>query len=541
MSSPIHVAALRVGTRAAGDAAAAVAIGTVALLAIATVVDAPSTGAAAVAATLLLTLAVLAGRRATRPVAVFVWVVVGSAALAAVLAAFAGWRPGAASDSFLFVLPQLALLFLLPPQRSTGLPRVLWLLVLLAGATSAAAVGAMVAGSPFVPAVAVLLVWVLVAGGRPLLRALRGRVPTWSDAGPGPGGVDRGHSLRLLAVVVAAHLDALLRNGSGAIGPVRRGAIDLDLVRLLGAGWRGAAPDEEADGHGWGTARIQGAFAVTPKLSPLAAAPSIAGMLRRGLLAGACLVVGMSGIATLVHAGEITHPDAAAVSLLLVLAAAMAALQAARHAAGGANGVQWLFAATMLGIAAAAAEFVSTLGRDTRTYDDIAPLALGMLLIGLAPAFGWRALLTCGGLAAVPLAILAVAEVGTGLRDTPLVFCVLAAVVPVLGAAIVAAVFSRTVVRAACAEFLGPSGEALRRAEAEAEPDAPHGARSLREGVDVLAGVVRNVRVDRTALDRARYSLLDIQTLAADGRPPHRPALEATDDAGGADGLAERG
>jgi hypothetical protein len=224
--------------------------------------------------------------------------------------------------------------------------------------------------------------------------------------------------------------------------------------------------------------------------------------------AGAVGVTAMSVALTAWHWEEVGSPVAAALAIALVGAAgAVAWLSTLPERAP--FTIERLGLVVVLALGGAVAEFVSTVGRNAYLYDDFGPLALGLLLLALAPFCSWASLSVAGGLAAAVLAILAVGAVGPAVTDAPAFSFAVVNAVAVLAPTAAASAYSAKVVAETLAWQRRTNAAALER-EAALHTGI---ARSVQQGrvsvlsrevLPFLAQVMTADRITVADADRAR-------------------------------------
>ncbi|MGR2753403.1 hypothetical protein [Agromyces arachidis] len=164
------------------------------------------------------------------------------------------------------------------------------------------------------------------------------------------------------------------------------------------------------------------------------------------LVGAAAVAVSLMSVAlTAWHLDEVGSPFAAAVAVVLVAAAGATAWLSALPGRAPFT-VERLGLVVVLALGAAVAEFLSTAGRNAYLYDDFGPLALGLLLLVLAPFCSWASLAVAGGLSAAVLAILAVGAAGEAQTDAPAFSFAVVNAVAVLAPTAAASVYSAKVV-----------------------------------------------------------------------------------------------
>ena len=223
---------------------------------------------------------------------------------------------------------------------------------------------------------------------------------------------------------------------------------------------------------------------------------------------GAALAFVVSIVLSVVHWHEVVSPLAAVLGVVLVGAAGLTAAISARPAFAPFT-VDRLWLVVTLGVGAAIAEYVSTIGNDRYLYDDYGPLAIGMLILAVAPYCTWVSLLLAGVLAAAVLSILVVGSAATTATTVPIGALIAVNSAAVLALSAAAAGYSYAIVDETLAWQREANRAALRR-----DADLRAGiARSVqqsrvsvlgREVLPVLAGVMTADRISLADADRAR-------------------------------------
>jgi len=223
---------------------------------------------------------------------------------------------------------------------------------------------------------------------------------------------------------------------------------------------------------------------------------------------GAALAFVVSIVLSVVHWHEVVSPLAAVLGVVLVGAAGLTAAISARPAFAPFT-VDRLWLVVTLGVGAAIAEYVSTIGNDRYLYDDYGPLAIGMLILAVAPYCTWVSLLLAGVLAAAVLSILVVGSAATTATTVPIGALIAVNSAAVLALSAAAAGYSYAIVDETLAWQREANRAALRR-----DADLRAGiARSVqqsrvsvlgREVLPFLAGVMTADRISLADADRAR-------------------------------------
>ena len=223
---------------------------------------------------------------------------------------------------------------------------------------------------------------------------------------------------------------------------------------------------------------------------------------------GACLAFGMSVALTILHWDQVRFPIAAVLAVALVAAAGILAMVSATPSRAPFT-PERLWVIVALAVGAAIAEYLSTIGANVSYYDDFGPLAIGMLILSVAPYCTWVSLLLSGVLAAAVLSILVLGS-GTAVAvDAPIVTLIALNSSAVLALSAAASGYSYAVV----AETLAWQREA-NRAALQRDASLRAGiARSVqqsrvsvlgREVLPFLAGVMTADRISVADADRAR-------------------------------------
>ncbi len=223
---------------------------------------------------------------------------------------------------------------------------------------------------------------------------------------------------------------------------------------------------------------------------------------------GACLAFGMSVALTILHWDQVRFPIAAVLALALVAAAGIfAAVSATPSRAPFTPERLWIIVA--LAVGAAIAEYLSTIGANVSYYDDFGPLAIGMLILSVAPYCTWVSLLLSGVLAAVVLSILVLGS-GTAMAvDAPVGTLIALNSSAVLALSAAASGFSYAIVDETLAWQREANRAALQRDAALRAGIARSVQQSRvsvlgREVLPFLAGVMTADRISVADADRAR-------------------------------------
>ncbi|WP_336571360.1 MULTISPECIES: hypothetical protein [unclassified Agromyces] len=221
--------------------------------------------------------------------------------------------------------------------------------------------------------------------------------------------------------------------------------------------------------------------------------------------------VGATGLAVALswwHADEIGSPFAALLAVALVAAAAAVAWLSTLPSRAPFT-VERLGLVVLLALGGAVAEYVSTVNANRYLYDDFGSLALGLLLLALAPFCSWGALLVAGALGAAVVAILGIGTAGSAATAAPSFSFAVVNAVAVFAPAAAAAAYSATVVSETLAWQRRTNAAAL-----EHEAAMRTGiARSVQQGrvsvlsrevLPFLAQVMTADRISVADADRAR-------------------------------------
>lgn len=223
---------------------------------------------------------------------------------------------------------------------------------------------------------------------------------------------------------------------------------------------------------------------------------------------GAVVAVGTAIVLTWLHWGEVGWPLAAVLAIALVAAAGIAATISASPArAPFTTDRLWLVVA--LGVGAAIAEYVSTIGADKYLYDNFGPAVIGLLILSVAPFCTWVSLVMAGVMASAVLSILVIGTSTYIVASAPIGALIAVNSAPTLAMSAAAAAYAYSIV----GETLAWQREANRAAlQRDAELRAGI-ARSVqqsrvsvlgREVLPFLAGVMTADRISVADADRAR-------------------------------------
>lgn len=223
---------------------------------------------------------------------------------------------------------------------------------------------------------------------------------------------------------------------------------------------------------------------------------------------GAALAFGTSVVLTIVHWDDVVRPLAALLAIGLVgIACLSAAMSVAPSRAPFTAERLWLVVA--LAVAAAIAEYISTIGSNTSLYDDFGSIVVGTLILCLAPYCTWIALLLAGVLSATVLSLLVVGSASEIAVDAPVIALVALNSAAVLALAAAAAGYSYAIVDETLAWQRSANRAALQR-DAELRAGIARSVQQSRvsvlgrEVLPFLAGVMTADRISVADADRAR-------------------------------------
>lgn len=223
---------------------------------------------------------------------------------------------------------------------------------------------------------------------------------------------------------------------------------------------------------------------------------------------GAVFAFAASIALTIAHWHEVGSPLAAVLGIALVGAAGLtAAVSAAPAFAPFTVDRLWLIVA--LAVGAAIAEYVSTIGADRYLYDDYGPIAIGMLILAVAPFCTWVSLLLAGLLAAAVLSILVVGSAAATMNTVPIGALIAVNSAAVLALSAAAAGYSYAIVDETLAWQRQANRAALQR-DAELRAGIARSVQQSRvsvlgrEVLPFLAGVMTADRISVADADRAR-------------------------------------
>jgi hypothetical protein len=159
----------------------------------------------------------------------------------------------------------------------------------------------------------------------------------------------------------------------------------------------------------------------------------------------------------------------------------------------------------LLGVGAAVAEYVSTVGEDEYLYDNFGPIVVGLLLLSVAPFCSWVSLLVAGVFSAAVVAVIAVGSAEPAVTDAPWVSFAIVSAVAVLAPAAAGAAYSASVVNETLALQRQANAAALER-ETELRTGIARLVQQSRVSVlsrEVLPFLAHVMTVDRITVDEA--------------------------------------
>lgn len=223
---------------------------------------------------------------------------------------------------------------------------------------------------------------------------------------------------------------------------------------------------------------------------------------------GAIIAFATSVVLTIVHWNGVVSPFMAVVAIGLVGAAGLtAAIAAAPSRAAFTTESLWLV--TTLGVGAAIAEYISTIGANRTLYDDFGPIVIGMLILSVAPYCSWTSLLLAGVLASAVLSILVVGSASAIVLDAPIASLIAVNSAVVLAMSAAAAGYSYAIVDETLAWQREANRAALQR-DAELRAGIARSVQQSRvsvlgrEVLPFMAGVMTADRISVADADRAR-------------------------------------
>ena len=223
---------------------------------------------------------------------------------------------------------------------------------------------------------------------------------------------------------------------------------------------------------------------------------------------GAVFAFAASIALSIAHWHEVGSVLAAVLGIALVGAAGLtAAVSAAPAFAPFTVDRLWLIVA--LAVGAAIAEYVSTIGADRYLYDDYGPIAIGLLILAVAPFCTWVSLFLAGLLAAAVLSILVVGSAAATMNTVPIGALIAVNSAAVLALSAAAAGYSYAIVDETLAWQRQANRAALQR-DAELRAGIARSVQQSRisvlgrEVLPFLAGVMTADRISVADADRAR-------------------------------------
>ncbi|WP_173922352.1 hypothetical protein [Agromyces sp. Marseille-P2726] len=223
---------------------------------------------------------------------------------------------------------------------------------------------------------------------------------------------------------------------------------------------------------------------------------------------GAALALGTAVVQTVAHWREVVSPVAAIIALgLVAVAGIVAAVSATPQRAPFTTERLWLVVG--LAVAAAVAEYVSTIGANRMLYDDFGSIVIGMLILALAPYCTWLSLLAAGLLSAAVLSFLVVGSAMATAVDVPIASLIAVNSAAVLSLSAAAAGYSYAIVDETLAWQRKANRAALQR-DAELRAGIARSVQQSqvsvlgREVLPFLAGVMPADRISVDDADHAR-------------------------------------
>lgn len=227
------------------------------------------------------------------------------------------------------------------------------------------------------------------------------------------------------------------------------------------------------------------------------------------VVAGSAAVTLFALALTIAHAGEIRSMPAAVVGVLLVAGAGVVAVWAT-DSRRGSFAAERLWLVLVLAVAAAIAEYLSTIGSNRYLSDDYGAAVVGLLMLSLAPYCTWRALAAAGAVATAVLSILVVGAAPYTWSAAPLPILILSSNGVVIGMGVAAAVYSWTSVSTLWSTQRSANRKLLRRGgllpEATSSRVGPPSTVTVLRGevLPFLARVMTAERITVADADRAR-------------------------------------
>ena len=223
---------------------------------------------------------------------------------------------------------------------------------------------------------------------------------------------------------------------------------------------------------------------------------------------GAVLAFGTSIALTIAHWNDVGSPIAAVIAIVLVAAAGVtAAVSAAPGRAPFTAERLWLV--VTLAVAAAIAEYISTIGAGRYIRDDFGSLVVGILIVAVAPFCTWVSLLLGGVLASTVLSLLVVGAASAAAIDAPIGSLIAVNSAAVLALSAASAGYSYKIVDETLAWQREANRAALQR-DAELRAGIARSVQQSRvsvlgrEVLPFLAGVMTADRISVADADRAR-------------------------------------
>ncbi|GAA1838467.1 hypothetical protein [Agromyces salentinus] len=224
---------------------------------------------------------------------------------------------------------------------------------------------------------------------------------------------------------------------------------------------------------------------------------------------GALVAVAISVSFTVAHWSEVVSPLAAGAAIVLVVIAGAYATYATRPSRAPVT-PERLWIVVVIGVGAAVAEYLSTIGNDRYIYDDFGPLVIGVLVVSLAPFCNWLSLLTAGVLASGVLAVLIAGAANPTWNEAPVASKMFVYVAPTLTASAAAAGYAWAIVQVTL-EWQRTANRVVLARDTELRAglarSGDHGRVAVlrREVLPFLASVLDQERVSVADAARARH------------------------------------
>jgi hypothetical protein len=224
---------------------------------------------------------------------------------------------------------------------------------------------------------------------------------------------------------------------------------------------------------------------------------------------GAIVATAISIALTVAHWPEVETEIAAVAAVVLVAFAGALATFATRPGRAPVT-PERLWIVVVIGVGAAVAEYLSTIGNDRYLYDDFGPLVIGILVISFAPFCNWLSLLAAGVLSSTVLGVLIAGAVNPWWNGIPLGSTICIFVAPTLVATAAAAGYSWAIVRVTL-EWQRKANRVVLARDAELRAGLArsydHGRVAVlrNEVLPFLASMLSVERVSVADADRARH------------------------------------